>query len=952
MFLSADRAVPQQVYLRAKHYLEQRRIPFFDFYRNCAFGFIRVAEKKGYYTHLVIEETGHLVSYCNCQEADLDEACAHGFALFLKMTNWPFTKENLSASFEKFPLCDLFRRLGSQLPNRPFNPTTNPRLVLDDTLVEIRYANYWDFSLDESSITRRDRQCREKAVRLCRSRGEKEMLKKNFPSAKVRFEESQLYSLCKLLFHLDRTAGLAITAKMQPEHQVLLRIAVEGKEVFSWLLSIETFLKGIQDHREYWLDRADFQVRRQGVAPVYRISFTPGNELEVEPKLALGGDTYIGLDEVSAPNLRNLCFHENLGYFRIQTGLSPFEMEYANAGVTTVGHAQVTHFLAQHQETLQGLDRRLMDESLFGESVVENFQNFRLDLLDFVDGKFSYRLECQLAGHVFDNQAMRQLFDERGRYRKLAGLLFDTGGYDAVYLRPLFEDPEDETLDPADLFRMMTFFRGRLETNTNELTEKVYQDLRAFEMPDSPSLVGTKLDLRPYQDRGYEWLFFLYSYGLGGLLCDQMGLGKTHQGMALVAAILKLNPEASILVVAPASVIYHWRDKLAVFCPDITTGIHHGNQRDGERTLSENRVMITTYATLRNDADQFQPILFDLILFDEVQFLKNKMTKGYRNIHRLNARSKIGLTGTPIENQISELKSLFDLVFRGYLGTDAHFKRYFSDPITNFGSELAKESLKEIVAPFILRRAKSQVLRELPDKTEDLRNLVLGPYEQELYLEVKQTGKKGIASGTGKSSYTHIFQLINKLKQICNHPALYFGEEDYQAFPCAKWEMFTELLRESLDSGEKIVVFTQYLGMVAMIAKYLRNEGVGYASITGATKDRDSQQKAFMEQDHCRVFIGTIGAAGVGIDLTAASIAIHYDRWWNPAREEQATDRIHRIGQKKNVQVYKFKVLKTVEERIDAIIEKKRSLLKEVIDFDNEHINKSFNLDELLKILG
>ncbi|MDJ0837499.1 MAG: DEAD/DEAH box helicase, partial [Acidobacteriota bacterium] len=556
-----------------------------------------------------------------------------------------------------------------------------------------------------------------------------------------------------------------------------------------------------------------------------------------------------------------------------------------------------------------------------------------------------------LGDHSFDTDTLRDLFRESGRYHKLAGKLFDAAGYDGVYLRPLYDtDRDDGRLHVSDLFRMMAFFKGRLTVSTNELTEKVYADLKSFEGAPPPELTETNLNLRDYQKIGYEWLYFLRSFGLGGLLCDQMGLGKTHQGMALLSAVLAEKAEARVLVIAPTSVIYHWKDKLQTFCPKVGASIYHGADRRPQSTLQRFQVMISTYGTLRNDYDYFQDHLFDLILFDEIQNLKNKDTKMYKGLSRLKARCKIGLTGTPIENHITELKSLMDLVFPGYLGSDAQFRKFFADPIVKYNSDHAKEQVRGMIKPFILRRKKSEVLLELPEKTEDMRTFKLGEYERELYKEVKEKGKKLLAEDPDNKM--HIFGLITHLKMVCDHPALYFKNADYSAYPSAKWMLFKELLEEAMDSGEKVVVFTQYLGMVDIITHYLGSQGIGYASITGATRDRRREQSRFMEDEDCRVFVGSIKAAGVGIDLTSASIAIHYDRWWNPAVEEQATDRIHRIGQKKNVQVYKFVGVDTVEQRIDAIISRKRGLLEDVVGFDSDSVGKTLTMDELLEILS
>ena len=789
------------------------------------------------------------------------------------------------------------------------------------------------------------------------------MLKKGFPSPLLTFEESLFYPLCKLLFHLERHAQPVMSVDLV-DHRVFIRFRNGTHEFFTWELGVEDYLKGIRGggnrYWDHWQQHTHFGIRRQSLPLTYRIGFTAANDLEIEPMLHLGGDHYAPVAHLEMVSKRNLYFHEKLGYFGMQTGLSPFEMTWSEPGVHQVDAQDVKKFLEEHRETLESMDRSQMDEGLFGEVVVDGFDHLDVNLEQHGDGGFTITMGATLDEHTLGIHQLVDLFTkQKGRYRKIGGKLIDSAGYDSVFLSSLLGhgqtnlDSEDlARLSAGDLLRLLALFKDRLHVNVNELTATIYDNLRNFKAPTVPSLEHTKLKLRPYQDVGYQWLYFLKSYGLGGLLCDQMGLGKTHQAMALIAAVQKQIPTARILVVSPTTVIYHWRDKLKDFCPELEVGIHHGPDRDLEITLKHARVIISTYGTLRNDAPQLQQSLFELVVFDEIQNLKNKDTKRYKSLSTIQAHCKIGLTGTPIENNVGELKNLLDLVFPGFLGSDAHFKRFFVEPITKFNDTKAKDRMRTMVSPFTLRRSKAQVLTDLPEKTEDLRSFKMSAYEMDLYESVRNAGKKDLKKGEKSTAYTRAFQLVQTLKQICNHPGLYFKNFDYKAYPSTKWDMFTELLEEALMSGEKVVVFTQYLGMLDMFEAYLEDRGVSYALIKGATKDREHQQKRFQTDASCRVFLGSLNAAGVGIDLTAASILFHYDRWWNPAREEQATDRIHRIGQKNPCQIFKFRAMGTVESRIDAIIRRKAALLQDVIGFDSSSIAKSISLEELLEVLN
>ncbi len=958
-----DLKINHQVYLDARGHIERQQVAFFDFYRETVYGFVRTGEgKAGHYATLTVSpQDGSLTAVCKCRQSAHSKVCGHAFALYLKLIHWPLEQRQLSKDFDNHPFVQFVRTLGTRHCPASLEPSSNPRLDLSGIHLDQRLTDLWGFTNHSPEVARRDRIALDNTKNRNRDSSEKNMLRKGFPSALVLFEESMFYSLCKLLFHLELHAQPQMVVSLA-DHQVELTIRSGKQVVFTWLMSVEDYLKGIRGNSgrqwEYWQSHTHFEIRRQSVPLIYRVGFSAESDLEIEPMVALGDGRFEALAKIGKPGSKNLYFHDKLGYFGIQTGLSPFEMSYATAGVHQIDAQDVKAFLKQHRETLDGLDRAQMDEAVFGDVVVEYFDSLAVQLHRHDDRGFSIGLDASLGNKVMDLPQLVQLLGPgKGRYRKVGNKLLDTAGYDAAFLTTLLRQnggslsEEDlAKLSAGELLRLLALFKDRLSVQTNDLTASIYQNLSSFKTPNIPSLDHTKLTLRPYQQVGYEWLYFLKNYGLGGLLCDQMGLGKTHQGMALIAAVLKERPASQILVVAPTSVLFHWREKLNDFCPEVAIEVYHGPDRNLAQALEKSRVLISTYGTLRNDARQLDEYRFELVLFDEIQNLKNKDTKAYKSLSLLKAHCKIGLTGTPIENDISELKNLLDLVFPGFLGSDAHFKRFFVDPVTKFNNARARESMKAMVNPFTLRRSKDQVLTDLPEKTEDMLSYSLSAYERDIYDQFRQQGKKSLNSGD--HNYTHVFQLVEKLKQICNHPGLFHKHYDYKAYPSTKWDMFTELLEEALLSGEKVVVFTQYLGMLTMFKAYLEDRGVDYAVIQGETKDREGEQKRFQTDPQCRVFLGSLRAAGVGIDLTAGSILFHYDRWWNPAREEQATDRIHRIGQKNSCQVFKFKAYDSVESRIDKIIRRKARLLQDVVGFDSGSVAKSISLDELLEVLG
>lgn len=950
--------IPSKFRKQGETLVESQAVPFFDFFRDYVFGFVleKPDAKRGYYLALKLDrELDDFETFCRCDQAPHGLVCGHGAALYLKMMNWPLEELDLPLAFEAHPLVRFFQTVGKPLQSKVWHDTQDPQVTLDeDDAVIQRLFAYLGFTAEVSRVAERDQKALLKAKRGGRSPQEQLMARKGFPSARVTFEESSLYALCKLLFFLDLRHPLETRVSLDQDQQVEIAIDYRRKPLFVWHLPIGEFIKGYQKDREFWSARTDFEIQKQALPMLYKINFNQENALEIVPSIEIGPDLFAPIENLGVPGSQNLYFHEGLGYFNVQTGLSMFEMTYSST-LNLVPQERVAGFLKEHRGELERFDRRLIDKELFEEVVTAQFARFHLLLTDFKEGAFNFELKAELGDVWLDFEAICGIFNEGTRYVKVAGKLFDTTGFDAIYLKPLCAVGLDQPMPAVELVRFMSFFKARLRVETNQLTEEVFAQLRDFKPAALPSLAHTKLNLRHYQEIGFGWLWTLRHFGLGGLLCDQMGLGKTHQAMALIAAVMAEKPKAKILVVAPFSVIFHWQEKLQHFCPGLKVYVHHGPERNTLQLGYDGYISLTTYGTLRRDAKSLEERTLDLMVFDEIQQLKNKGTKAYRQIAGVKARTVIGLTGTPIENRVEDLKALLDLALPGFLGGDGTFKRYFADPIQKYAREQPRQMLIGMTKPFMLRRKKDEVLLELPEKFEDVRAFKLSKYERELYNKIKHEGMQAMhaAEGGGASpGYVQIFSLIGKLKMLVNHPGLVMGVHRYEAYPSTKWDMFCELVSETMDSDQKLVVFTQYLGMIEMFQRYFEDQGIGYATIQGSTRDRAGEQQRFQKDPKCRVFIGSINAAGTGIDLTEGSVLIHYDRWWNPAREEQATDRIHRIGQRNAVQIYKFMAEETIEERIQMIIEKKRALLENLVEYDASNVSKSLSLNDLLEILG
>ena len=586
-------------------------------------------------------------------------------------------------------------------------------------------------------------------------------------------------------------------------------------------------------------------------------------------------------------------------------------------------------------------------------------------------GWIRFRLFEKTERGLISLNAIRQALSKKQSFAFFEAGLIDLKDRRYQWLMQLrkerFEKETDTILlTTLEYMRLNAFFPLQLlkegKHAISESSQQLIEELTTMNTPEKPDIGGLLSHLRPYQEVGVQWLWFLYRQGLSGLLCDDMGLGKTHQAMALLASIANLYrsyAEGSthhFLIVCPTSVIYHWQDKLHQFLPGLRVCTFYGTGRSLEDFYKEYDILLTSYGILRNEKELLSQVPFEVAIFDEIQVAKNSSSRVYSALIKINAYMKIGLTGTPIENHLRELKSLFDIVLPSYMPGEQEYREYFVKPIERERNSQRRELLVRLIRPFTLRRKKETVLTELPDKMEEIAYCDLSLEQHRLYTEVLQQRRhhllQELKDNQSVIPYLHIFALLSSLKQICNHPAVYLKDaKDYVKYSSGKWELFTELLREARESQQKVVIFSQYLTMLDIIESYLQDQGIGFASLRGATQNRKEQLQRFNQDPTCEVFVGSLQAAGLGIDLTAGSVVIHYDRWWNAARENQATDRVHRIGQTRGVQVFKLVTKGTFEERINAMIERKGRLMEEVIGVDDQETLKTFTRDELIQLL-
>jgi superfamily II DNA or RNA helicase len=476
---------------------------------------------------------------------------------------------------------------------------------------------------------------------------------------------------------------------------------------------------------------------------------------------------------------------------------------------------------------------------------------------------------------------------------------------------------------------------------------------------ESEQIKGIPTHLRDYQLHGISWLYHLYKNQLAGILADDMGLGKTHQALGLMNTILNTDKTSKFLVICPATVVLHWVEKIEEFFPALSHYVYHGSRRNLDKANGSN-IYITTYGIIRRDTKTLAALNFEVIIFDEIQNLKNRRTDVYKAAAQLKGKVIIGMTGTPLENSAYDLKSIFDICLPGYLGNNRDFKSRYIDPLETDDSDPAKKSLGRLINPFMLRRTREQVLKELPDVIEDIRTCELSDDQISLYRELTSGRVRTIMQmfsadkDDSRLPYMELLAVINYLKQICNHPCLIKKCTDPTNFKSGKWDLFVELLNECLGAGMKVVVFSHYTRMLDLIEKHLVDNNISFCGLRGnmSMGRRHEMIKKFNTDDSCQVFSASLLAGGVGVDLTAAQAVIHYDRWWNAAREDQATARVHRMGQKNVVQVFKMVTIGTLEEKINQMILRKRTLGNYLVKQDDSSIIKRLSRQELIDLLS
>lgn len=495
-----------------------------------------------------------------------------------------------------------------------------------------------------------------------------------------------------------------------------------------------------------------------------------------------------------------------------------------------------------------------------------------------------------------------------------------------------------------------------LHFSTNKTFNRLISDLSNNEIKRDAipkSLVNT---LRPYQKEGFNWLSTIINYNFGGLLADEMGLGKTLQVITLLLARKEQNKSKQpSLIIAPASVIYNWQAEIKRFAPQLVVGVLGGNKAERQNMLlhqSDYDVLITSYQSLNHDLENYNNLTFDVQVLDEAQNIKNHQSITAQTVKVIKAHHRLALTGTPIENKLSELWSIFDYLMPGFLGSYVDFKKKFELPIVKKEDKDMEAILSETVAPFILRRLKKDVLQDLPEKDEEVVYVKMSKKQTELYqlqMEKIIAQLNGQDDNDFKKSRFQILAQITKLREICCDPHLLYDNYHGRS---TKLISTINLIKNNIENGHKILLFSQFTTMLSILREKLTKLSIPIFMLTGATpkEQRQNDIQKFNSLKKPGIFLISLKAGGTGINLTSADIVIHYDPWWNLAAENQATDRAHRIGQKHSVKIYKMVSQDTIEERIIKLQQKKAELAQAILS-NKDMSNTAMRREDLLKLL-
>ncbi|MDO9553865.1 DEAD/DEAH box helicase [Rhodonellum sp.] len=605
-------------------------------------------------------------------------------------------------------------------------------------------------------------------------------------------------------------------------------------------------------------------------------------------------------------------------------------------------------FITKDLPSLLGKFELFGAEKLKAYKVRPVFPKLKLNLsygIDFLEGDAS----LDIGGENFS------LFDAINQFRKNSYISLSDGTSAIIreeYIKKLERIFKKKKNGVKLSFFDLPLVEELLESNQeNHVFNKSREVFEGFNLLQSKKTKLPKVNatLRPYQEQGFKWLDYLHDHQLGGCLADDMGLGKTLQAITLLSKIYPKQKQPSIIVM-PKSLLFNWENELAKFNPNLSFYTFYGNNRD-LLEAQKHQLILTTYAMVRNEVKGLKDVPFYYVILDESQNIKNINTQSAQSVMLLQSKHRLALSGTPIENNLNELYSLFRFLNPSMFGSENDFNLHYSGPIQKNNDKDAIQQLRKKIYPFILRRLKKDVLKELPDKMEHTIFVEMSEDQKKLYEQRRRYFFESVQNqikdqGVQKSQFV-ILQALSELRQIASIPE---SRTDGMIIS-PKREVLIDQVLDAAANGHKILIFANFIAAIEVIGEELEKAGIDYVSMTGATRDRQALVNRFQNDPECQVFLMTLKTGGVGLNLTAADMVFIFDPWWNKAAENQAIDRAHRIGQQNTVMSYKLITKGTIEEKILLLQEKKRALLESIVSSDSASI-KSLTEKDVEFILG
>ncbi|MDR3367434.1 MAG: DEAD/DEAH box helicase, partial [Prevotellaceae bacterium] len=727
--------------------------------------------------------------------------------------------------------------------------------------------------------------------------------------------------------------------------------------------------KALNGGIKVWLNR--YYLTAEAHKPVVTVSELPGEQFEVQ--VSVEDTANVGQIPVPLENILKQRQYEKQRYKILQgvSLLTPFIRgldAHINLGGNTpirFSNSEFAPFLMDMLPAIRLLDIKIMlpkalQELLRPKASVKLKKNQDSQGFVRLDDLLSFDWQVAVGNHVISPEEFNKLLKNASRLFKFKESYIYVSDADIEKLHKAFTNAKP--LTPYQL--LQTALAEEYAGAPILLTDEVRALMRELTSSDDvPLPQGLNARLRPYQQRGFSWMYRNSRIGFGSIIADDMGLGKTLQ---VISILLKLKEENAInkkykaLVVVPTGLLTNWQAEIAKFAPSLSSHIFHGTTRKLEQLDAD--IMLTTYGVLRSDADLLKKQKWQIMIIDEAQNIKNQDAAQSKAVKSIPSNIRIAMSGTPVENRLTEFWSIMDYANKGYLGNIKTFKDDYANPIQVFNDEQASAKFRKITAPFMMRRMKSDksIISDLPDKIEQNQFALLTRQQAALYQKTMQAAMEEIEGYEGNDSQTLfkrqglVLQMILALKQICNHPTQFLKNGLLDASLSGKTELLLELLDSITQSGEKVLIFTQFKEMGDLLSRFITErfgENPMFYHGGCTVKQREDMVERFRNNRADKMFILSLRAAGTGLNLTAASHVIHYDLWWNPAVENQATDRAYRIGQSKNVMVHRMICKNTFEERIDEMIQQKKHLAEMTVSTGESWVGKLSN-KELREIFG